>query len=255
MATSAPFADRHGRACLTSVASDHRSQVQRRGSVNASSRDCSVHVWPDLVAATANGGTKVDQHVASAETSAREFIEATGDNSGRGSLPTAVKDRAESRWVAEKYRDAVGKGHGHRRPVCVAQVAVGARRVTQPSGPCWLVVVENAVAVHLERRRQSLRRNERLNKSHPPAKDARRRFLRRQIEAPRLTSGRERGEAKLREALKAGVPKPLTTSDLAAAAATLKPTTKEWFATARNHALYSNQGGTYDEILKYLKMT
>jgi len=62
-------------------------------------------------------------------------------------------------------------------------------------------------------------------------------------------------EAKLREAMKAGVTKPLTTSDLATAAASLKPTTKEWFATARNHALYSNQGGTYDDILKYLKLT
>jgi AAA+ superfamily predicted ATPase len=61
-------------------------------------------------------------------------------------------------------------------------------------------------------------------------------------------------EAKLREALKAGVPKPLTTADLVAAAAGLKPTTKEWFATARNHALYSNQGGVYDDILKYLKL-
>ena len=61
-------------------------------------------------------------------------------------------------------------------------------------------------------------------------------------------------EAKLREALKAGVPKPLTTADLTAAAATLKPTTKEWFATARNHALYANQGGVYDDILKHLKM-
>jgi transitional endoplasmic reticulum ATPase len=61
-------------------------------------------------------------------------------------------------------------------------------------------------------------------------------------------------EAKLREALKAGVPKPLTTADLAAAAASLKPTTKEWFSTARNHALYSNQGGIYDDILKYLKL-
>jgi ATP-dependent 26S proteasome regulatory subunit len=61
-------------------------------------------------------------------------------------------------------------------------------------------------------------------------------------------------EAKLREALKAGVPKPLTTADLTTAAAALKPTTKEWFATARNHALYANQGGMYDDILKYLKM-
>jgi SpoVK/Ycf46/Vps4 family AAA+-type ATPase len=62
-------------------------------------------------------------------------------------------------------------------------------------------------------------------------------------------------EAKLTEAIKAGVPKPLSTSDLAAAASRLKPTTKEWFATARNHALYANQGGTYDDILKYLKLT
>ena len=61
-------------------------------------------------------------------------------------------------------------------------------------------------------------------------------------------------EKKLREALRDGRPRPLTTRDLAAAAATVKPSTKEWFATARNYALYSNQGGVYDDILKYLKM-
>jgi len=56
-------------------------------------------------------------------------------------------------------------------------------------------------------------------------------------------------EKKLREALAAGVPKPLTTKDLTTAAANLRPTTKEWFATARNYALYANQGGLYDDIL------
>jgi SpoVK/Ycf46/Vps4 family AAA+-type ATPase len=61
-------------------------------------------------------------------------------------------------------------------------------------------------------------------------------------------------ERKLQEAMKSGVPKPLTTKDLIAAAGTLKPTTKEWFATARNYALYSNQGGIYDDILQHLKM-
>lgn len=61
-------------------------------------------------------------------------------------------------------------------------------------------------------------------------------------------------ERKLQEALKTGVPKPLTTKDLAAAAGTLRPTTKEWFATARNYALYSNQGGIYDDILQFLKI-
>jgi len=62
-------------------------------------------------------------------------------------------------------------------------------------------------------------------------------------------------EAKLREVMKTGRPVPLTTKDLLAAAKTLKPTTREWFATARNHAVYSNQGGVYDDVLKYLKLS
>jgi tetratricopeptide (TPR) repeat protein len=61
-------------------------------------------------------------------------------------------------------------------------------------------------------------------------------------------------EQKLREAMKEGRPKPLTTRDLASSAAAIRPFTKEWFGTARNYALYSNQGGVYDDILKYLKM-
>lgn len=61
-------------------------------------------------------------------------------------------------------------------------------------------------------------------------------------------------EAKLREAMKSGKPSPLNTGDLLAAARQLKPTTREWFATAKNYALYSNQGGVYDDILKHLKL-
>ena len=61
-------------------------------------------------------------------------------------------------------------------------------------------------------------------------------------------------EAKLREAMRAGRPMPLTSKDLLAAAKSLKPTTREWFASARNYALYSNQGGLYDDVLKYLKL-
>ena len=62
-------------------------------------------------------------------------------------------------------------------------------------------------------------------------------------------------EGKLREAMKTGVPAPLRTKDLLAAAKSVRPTTSEWFATARNYALYSNQGGAYDDILKYLKLS
>ena len=51
-----------------------------------------------------------------------------------------------------------------------------------------------------------------------------------------------------------GVPKRITTKDLLSAAGLQKATTREWFATARNYALYSNQGGIYDDILSYLKL-
>ena len=60
-------------------------------------------------------------------------------------------------------------------------------------------------------------------------------------------------EAKLTQALKDGIPKPLTTKDLLAAAKRVKPSTKDWFTTARNYALYSNQSGLYDDILEYMK--
>ncbi len=61
-------------------------------------------------------------------------------------------------------------------------------------------------------------------------------------------------EAKLREAVKTGIPQPLTTADLTAATGKSKGSTAAWFATARNHALYANQGGDYDDVLKYLRM-
>jgi SpoVK/Ycf46/Vps4 family AAA+-type ATPase len=61
-------------------------------------------------------------------------------------------------------------------------------------------------------------------------------------------------EKKLRDAMKTGKPSPIATKDLIAAVGGLRPSTKEWFASARNYALYSNQGGLYDDILKYLKI-
>ncbi|MDH7569695.1 MAG: AAA family ATPase [Armatimonadota bacterium] len=59
-------------------------------------------------------------------------------------------------------------------------------------------------------------------------------------------------EAKLKEAMRQGKPQPIATRDLLAAAKEVKPSTREWFSTARNYALYANQGGVYDDILKYL---
>ncbi|MFQ5631825.1 MAG: AAA family ATPase [bacterium] len=61
-------------------------------------------------------------------------------------------------------------------------------------------------------------------------------------------------EDKLQSALQKGTPEPLTTKDLQKALKSLKATTNEWFSTARNYALYANQGGIYDDIAKYLKL-
>ncbi|MBX9583256.1 MAG: AAA family ATPase [Gemmataceae bacterium] len=61
-------------------------------------------------------------------------------------------------------------------------------------------------------------------------------------------------EAKLAEAMRTGLPKPLTTRDLTAAAGRQQPSTREWFADARNYALYANDGGQYDDLAKYLKL-
>lgn len=61
-------------------------------------------------------------------------------------------------------------------------------------------------------------------------------------------------EKKLQAAMKTGIPQPLTTKDLAAAASGVKSFTREWFNTARNYATHANQDGNYDDILKYLKI-
>jgi SpoVK/Ycf46/Vps4 family AAA+-type ATPase len=59
-------------------------------------------------------------------------------------------------------------------------------------------------------------------------------------------------EEKLGTSLKTGVLSPLATKDLLLAAKKHHPTTKEWFATARNYALYSNDTGQYNDILEYI---
>ena len=34
----------------------------------------------------------------------------------------------------------------------------------------------------------------------------------------------------------------------------VKPSTRAWFESAKNYALYANQGGFYDDVLDYLGM-
>ncbi|RYD20079.1 MAG: AAA family ATPase [Verrucomicrobiaceae bacterium] len=59
-------------------------------------------------------------------------------------------------------------------------------------------------------------------------------------------------EAALTEAMRKGSMVPVTGKMLANAAKNVKPSTKKWFESAKNHALYANQSGFYDDILTYL---
>jgi len=61
-------------------------------------------------------------------------------------------------------------------------------------------------------------------------------------------------EYKLEESMAKGALQPITQKDLAKAAKEHRATTGEWFATARNYALYANETGLYDDILQYLNL-
>jgi SpoVK/Ycf46/Vps4 family AAA+-type ATPase len=59
---------------------------------------------------------------------------------------------------------------------------------------------------------------------------------------------------KLGEAIRAGIPVPLQTKDLLDAVKRVKPSTTEWFATARNYVLYANEAGLYDPVRPFLRL-
>lgn len=61
-------------------------------------------------------------------------------------------------------------------------------------------------------------------------------------------------DACLREAMRSGKVRAVTTRDLLDAVKQHRPTTQDWFETARNYALYANQSGLYDEVLAHLKI-
>ncbi|MSP58824.1 MAG: AAA family ATPase [Myxococcales bacterium] len=60
-------------------------------------------------------------------------------------------------------------------------------------------------------------------------------------------------ETALAASLASNVVRPLDTDALLAAVARVRPTTREWFASARNFAQYANQAGQYDDVLEYMK--
>lgn len=59
-------------------------------------------------------------------------------------------------------------------------------------------------------------------------------------------------EAALSEAMKSGKIVPVTQKQLIKSAKQVKPSTRKWFESAKNYALYANQSGFYDDVLEYL---
>jgi SpoVK/Ycf46/Vps4 family AAA+-type ATPase len=60
-------------------------------------------------------------------------------------------------------------------------------------------------------------------------------------------------ETALAETLRTGTVRPLGTADLLGAIRRVRPTTVEWFATAKNFATYANETGQYDEVVDYIR--
>ncbi|MEU7029074.1 AAA family ATPase [Streptomyces sp. NPDC046275] len=60
-------------------------------------------------------------------------------------------------------------------------------------------------------------------------------------------------EAALLDSARTGTVRMITTKDLLRAAKELKPSSESWFASARNVAMFANDGGMYDDLLAHLK--
>lgn len=61
-------------------------------------------------------------------------------------------------------------------------------------------------------------------------------------------------EDKLRDSMRSGKIENIDTKTILNQINKVRPSTREWFNTAKNYAMYSNTSGMYDDILKYLKI-
>ncbi|MBI4862422.1 MAG: AAA family ATPase [Candidatus Riflebacteria bacterium] len=57
----------------------------------------------------------------------------------------------------------------------------------------------------------------------------------------------------IEEAIESGGEPPLSIGHVTRVLPKIRPTTTEWLSTARNYALYSNEGGQYDDVLAFIK--
>jgi len=62
-------------------------------------------------------------------------------------------------------------------------------------------------------------------------------------------------EIALEEAVTTGRVRGVTTADMKQALREVRPSTRAWFETARNYALFANEGGIYDDLVAYMRET
>lgn len=60
-------------------------------------------------------------------------------------------------------------------------------------------------------------------------------------------------ELALEDSMATGTPRPITMADFDRARREVHPSTRPWFEVARNYALFSNEGGAYDDLLAYMR--
>ena len=60
-------------------------------------------------------------------------------------------------------------------------------------------------------------------------------------------------EFALHDSIRSGTPRPINMNDFKRALKQVRPSTRIWFETAKNHAIYANEGGVYDDLMEYLK--
>lgn len=60
-------------------------------------------------------------------------------------------------------------------------------------------------------------------------------------------------ESRLHESIKKNTPQPIETGDILSAVKRIKPSTMEWFQSAKNYATYANESGFYNDIIPYLE--
>ena len=57
----------------------------------------------------------------------------------------------------------------------------------------------------------------------------------------------------MEDAVASGQVRPIALADFKAALKEVRPSTRPWFETARNYAMFANDGGIYDELLSYMR--